>query len=240
MALSLFKPQRIEQALADRQSKDVERAAAIHDVSKRVIAERTQAEKDFDAALAYQQRTWKEQEADHRNKMRLLLTETEALEKRKAEALSPIIERELAVHNKEGEQAARKAEQDRRDAEFDDKVRVYMARLDEIGDRENTATKKEAQQAIRQEGLDRQAQSIAAQSKSLGSAQNAFIVASAARTKEIDDMATSVATQKETNDEYRKTLDGIALEQKDEGIRLADLRKTLEQELERIKKTKHG
>lgn len=237
-SLKIFKPAEIAKAVADRQARDVERVSAIHDVSKRVLKERIDAEREFDKTLARQQEVWRVEESAHRNTIQKLLSQTEVLELRKKEALSPIIDRELAVHNKEGELAERAKEADRRDAEFDDKLRAYMLRLDQVAEREEAAKRKEVHQSIQQEGLERQRESVALQSKSLSAAQNDFIARASVRQKELDIYEQETQIQTTTNATYRKALDIKAEENRVGAIRLADLRQTLDagfKELDKLK-----
>lgn len=238
--MQIFTPADARSAAEKRVSKEEARAHTIIEVTKELLDTKTQAEQDFERTLKRQQKTnEQEYEASLRRKLELN-KEVEALEERKRQALSPLIEREKTVELAEESIRHRQADLDMQEEDLEEKTRLLMEKLDDVSSRELQVADREAYVQRLQQGVEIQRDQTAQDARNLAIQLSEF-------QKQVEDKEVAFAfrqSELDAQENLYKEKDGLLLkreeEVKEEWIRIRDQRIQLDKAFTELRKNTHG
>lgn len=146
--------------LKERKEAEVIRAAELDALIKAKHQELRKADEDFKNTIAAHRFQWTQVEAEHRNRLQALLSQTELLERRREQALIPLTIKESELDNKDGALTKREEIIRKREEELEAQGLNLQARLDAISEREGHVDGLLALQTVREEGIQHQAEQI--------------------------------------------------------------------------------
>lgn len=143
MGFQVFTPAESKKDDEVRRDKDAGRARVILDTTKELLQAQKDAEDDFQATMERQRREAAEWFEDNQAKKKELAEEVMALEKRRKDALMPLLIKSEDIHSVEEALRARALELDAKESSLEEESRLLMSRIDDISTREQTISKKE-------------------------------------------------------------------------------------------------
>jgi hypothetical protein len=142
----------------DRQQEEVTRkiirTQEVEDLANKANIKLAKAEQDFALSLARNRAKWAQEEEEHANRLKDMLKEIEALEKRKQQALIPI-----SIYKEEADKMMEEAKEYLIKAKGQKEENEYTAdkleeKLSDVADRENQVSRKEEGQKIALQGIE--------------------------------------------------------------------------------------
>ncbi|MDE2101559.1 MAG: hypothetical protein KGL39_30215 [Patescibacteria group bacterium] len=166
--MKIFSPTEAKAAAEERADKDLRRASTIADTTKELLEMKAQTEREFAETLERQK---KEAAAFHEEqlaKKKELEREVERLEKRRKEALMPLLIKEEDIHSVQEALHARELVVARKETEQEEESRALMRRLDEVSSKEQELSEREARTKRIEQGAEFQKNQVAADARRLG------------------------------------------------------------------------
>jgi chromosome segregation ATPase len=135
MAFGVFTPTQAKIAAEQRTSKDAIRAKEIATITQELLKEKEEIERSFQETIVRQQKIAEQLYEENVAKKKELEAQVEKLEKRRTDALMPLLIKEEDIQSTQDSIRARQLELDERAASLEDEQRVLMRRLDEVSSR---------------------------------------------------------------------------------------------------------
>ncbi len=134
--LKVFSPAEARSEAEERQSKDATRARSIAALTDDLIREKNEADAAFEDTMRQQKEEAAAWFEENLSRKKSLEEEVNTLERRRKEALSPLLIKEEDIHSVQEALKARELSVEAKEGEVEEAVRGLMRRLDEVGDRE--------------------------------------------------------------------------------------------------------
>lgn len=186
------------------------------------IQELNRVEKDFEDTLARQKADWERETTEQALKINLLNTEVISLEERKKQSLIPLEDEYRKLDNMKEKIALKEAKLNEKLEDFDDKLELLQEKLTEVSDREVQADKMAKTQAVAQQGIDSQRDTVSHQAKELARVMeettqhfNLRDITLAERESTISLKEAELISKQERLTEIEKSFDGRELRLKD-------------------------
>ena len=166
--IQVFTPAQSRSAAEERTAKDALRAKGLAEITKELLKERTDAERTFEQVMANQRLEMEQWLQESTAKKNTLEKEVLRLEKRRKEALIPLLIKAEDIHSVQEELHARKLVLDLQESEQEESSRLLMRRLDELSTQKQDLDSREQRVKRMELGAETQKNQVAESAKLLG------------------------------------------------------------------------
>lgn len=154
--MKIFTPTQSKSEAEQRASTDALRAKNLADITRELITEKNEAEASFDQTMKKQQEVSDIWFKDNLSRKQELETEVAKLEKRRKEALSPLLIKEEDIQSVQELLTARELSITAKETENEEESRLLMRKMDEFSHREQDLSKKEKRIQAWEQGVETQ------------------------------------------------------------------------------------
>lgn len=202
--MQVFTPAQAKIAAEQRTSKDALRAKGLADITKELLKEKELAETEFKATMEQHKKDAEDWFKENFNKKDTLLKEIEKLEKRKQEALSPLLINAEDIHSTQEALASRELIVQQKETEIEEEARSLMHKLDKVADIKQSLDERENRVKRQELGNETQRNQIANDAKKITVQLQEFLAITSQKETDIAFERSELDARKNLLDEVEK------------------------------------
>ena len=236
--MKLLSPLATQESKNVQLSRDVLRSQEAEELAKESQKKLQRAEIDFARVLQGQQARYQQEEEEHQIEVKRRQKEIDILESKKLNASIPLDILNFGTNERINDASLLLARVRDRENTAEELCETFEEKLSELGEREITLIDKEKKHKLREEGMQRQTESISHRAKELSDEMQSFRSFRAQEEKTLTDKKIELMFRERTLENKAEKLARKEKDLSNEAIRLIDERGTLERafsEVERMR-----